>query len=67
VPYNRKRVFLESEAFGREYFDPPADGDLTAQVARLIASAQARGDGVTRRVGIELSADEEGPDGPHPA
>ena len=67
MPYNRKRVFLESESFGREYFDPPADGDLTAQVVRLIASAETKGDGVTRRIGIELSTDEEKLDGPHPA
>lgn len=52
----KQRVFLESEPFGREYFDTPNDQDLVAQVGRVLETsvAQFRRDGIDRSVGIQV-------------
>ena len=51
----RIRAFLESEVFGREYFDEVES--VESKIRDLIASAtkQTAQDGETRRVGIEVS------------
>ena len=56
----RQRVFLESDVFEREYFDPPDDGDLLAQFHRALdwAANDTADDGLLRRIGIELIDDQ---------
>lgn len=46
------RVYLESEAYGREYFGNLDASDFTA--CRRVAQECSRDDGITRRVGYEF-------------
>lgn len=56
------RVYLESDAFGREFFDDYDNlDDCATAVARLTASAlkETQADGVARRVGIAVVPEAE--------
>jgi hypothetical protein len=57
----RKRVFLESDEYGREYFDETEPGSLLGQVQQLIEScnAECARDQVVRRLGVEIRPDSE--------
>ena len=56
------RVFLESEAYGREFFDSYESlEECTAAVARLTASClkESQKDGIARQVGIAIVPESE--------
>lgn len=46
-------VYLESAEYGREWFARPSDGNVLAQLDRVLACVDATDDGVSRTVGIE--------------